>query len=66
MSLDKYRRVEKPKTGIEIQENEIRITATGQPRGYIAYATTLFEVQYHNILHFRFQILNSLLKGKRG
>jgi len=41
--MDKYRRVEKPKTETEIQENEIRITTQGKMRNYITYATNLFQ-----------------------
>jgi len=41
--MDKYRRVEKPKSETEIQENEIRITTQGKMRNYITYATNLFQ-----------------------
>uniref|UniRef100_K3WGH5 DNA/RNA-binding protein Alba-like domain-containing protein n=1 Tax=Globisporangium ultimum (strain ATCC 200006 / CBS 805.95 / DAOM BR144) TaxID=431595 RepID=K3WGH5_GLOUD len=42
--MDKYRRVEKPKTQDEtpVQANEIRITQQGKVRSYISYANGLF------------------------
>lgn len=39
--MDKYRKVEKPRPEIPINENGIRITTQGIPRNYISYATTL-------------------------
>eukprot|EP01118_Nematostelium_gracile_P000001 TRINITY_DN0_c0_g1_i1.p1 TRINITY_DN0_c0_g1~~TRINITY_DN0_c0_g1_i1.p1 ORF type:complete len:267 (-),score=83.00 TRINITY_DN0_c0_g1_i1:35-835(-) len=42
--MDKYRRVEKPKTQEEpISESEIRITTQGKMRSYISYASNLFQ-----------------------
>lgn len=43
--MDKYRRVEKPKTEKEesIGETEIRVTTQGRMRNYISYAVTLFQ-----------------------
>ncbi|XP_061970647.1 uncharacterized protein LOC133693442 isoform X1 [Populus nigra] len=40
--MDRYQRVEKPRTETPINENEIRITTQGRMRNYITYATTLF------------------------
>ena len=42
--MDRYQRVEKPKTETPINENEIRITTQGRMRNYITYATTLLQV----------------------
>lgn len=39
--MDKYHRVEKPRTEVPINKNEIRITTQGMPRTYISYASTL-------------------------
>ncbi|XP_022773846.1 keratin, type II cytoskeletal 1-like isoform X1 [Durio zibethinus] len=41
--MDRYQRVEKPKTETPINENEIRITTQGRMRNYISYATTLLQ-----------------------
>ncbi|KAJ0086769.1 hypothetical protein Patl1_08019 [Pistacia atlantica] len=41
--MDRYQRVEKPKAGTPINENEIRITTQGRMRNYITYATTLLQ-----------------------
>jgi DNA-binding protein Alba len=41
--MDKYRRVEKSRPAVPIGENEVRITAKGMPRNYVAYAITLVE-----------------------
>ncbi|KAJ0040254.1 hypothetical protein Pint_27050 [Pistacia integerrima] len=41
--MDRYQRVEKPKTETPINENEIRITSQGRMRNYITYATTLLQ-----------------------
>ena len=46
--MEKYRRVEKPKTEGDIQENEIRVTALGQMRNYISYATNLLQQEEKN------------------
>ncbi|KAK9287158.1 hypothetical protein L1049_015569 [Liquidambar formosana] len=46
--MDRYQRVEKPKTQTPINENEIRITAQGRMRNYIAYATTLLQEKGSN------------------
>ena len=44
--MDKYRRVEKPKSDLsEIRENEVRITTQGKMRNYISYATNLLSEQ---------------------
>lgn len=42
--MDKYRRVDKPKSEFsDIKENEIRITTQGKMRNYISYATNLLS-----------------------
>ncbi|XP_078440446.1 alba DNA/RNA-binding protein isoform X2 [Wolffia australiana] len=41
--MDRYQRVEKPRTESAIKENEIRITTQGMIRNYITYATSLFQ-----------------------
>ncbi|XWS41421.1 hypothetical protein CRYUN_Cryun17cG0080600 [Craigia yunnanensis] len=41
--MDRYQRVEKPKSETPINENEIRITTQGRMRNYITYATTLLQ-----------------------
>eukprot|EP00026_Physarum_polycephalum_P009305 Phypoly_transcript_09423.p1 GENE.Phypoly_transcript_09423~~Phypoly_transcript_09423.p1 ORF type:complete len:328 (+),score=51.45 Phypoly_transcript_09423:194-1177(+) len=44
--MDKYRRVEKPKSDLtDIRENEVRITTQGKMRNYISYATNLLSEQ---------------------
>ncbi|KAJ0097170.1 hypothetical protein Patl1_27668 [Pistacia atlantica] len=43
IDMDRYQRVEKPKTETPINENEIRITTQGRMRNYITYATTLLQ-----------------------
>ena len=43
--MEKYRRVETPKTESKINENEIRITAQGRARSYISYATNLLQTK---------------------
>jgi hypothetical protein len=50
--MDRYQRVEKPKTDAPINENEIRITTQGRMRNYITYATTLFQVSNYLINPF--------------
>lgn len=42
--MDRYQKVEKPKTETAISENELRITAQGRLRNYISYAISLLEV----------------------
>lgn len=42
--MDRYQRVEKPKTDTPIDENEIRITSQGRMRNYITYAMSLLHV----------------------
>ncbi|CAI5985667.1 unnamed protein product [Closterium sp. NIES-64] len=42
--MDKYTRVEKPRTEAPISENEIRITVAGKVRNYVTYAATLLQV----------------------
>ncbi|KAF8404449.1 hypothetical protein HHK36_009334 [Tetracentron sinense] len=46
--MDRYQRVEKPKTETAINENEIRITTQGRMRNYITYATTLLQEKGSN------------------
>lgn len=41
--MDKYRLVEKSKSDVPIQENEVRVTIQGRLRNYIAYASGLFQ-----------------------
>ncbi|XP_077241385.1 uncharacterized protein LOC143881930 [Tasmannia lanceolata] len=41
--MDRYQRVEKPRTETPINENEMRITTQGRMRNYITYATTLLQ-----------------------
>jgi len=41
--MDRYQRVEKPRAGTPIDENEIRITSQGRMRSYITYAMSLLE-----------------------
>ncbi|XP_024977016.1 glycine-rich cell wall structural protein 2-like [Cynara cardunculus var. scolymus] len=41
--MDRYQRVEKPRTEAPINENEIRITTQGRMRNYITYAITLLQ-----------------------
>ncbi|KAI4339952.1 hypothetical protein MLD38_024834 [Melastoma candidum] len=41
--MDRYQRVEKPKAGVPIEANEIRITSLGRMRNYITYAMTLLQ-----------------------
>ncbi|KAI3960626.1 hypothetical protein MKX01_003800 [Papaver californicum] len=41
--MDRYQRVEKPRTDTPISENEIRITTQGRMRSYITYATSLLQ-----------------------
>ncbi|CAI5960300.1 unnamed protein product [Closterium sp. NIES-65] len=41
--MDKYTRVEKPRTEAPISENEIRITVAGKVRNYVTYAATLLQ-----------------------
>nr|XP_025671674.1 ribonuclease P protein subunit p25-like protein [Arachis hypogaea] len=41
--MDRYQRVEKPKTESPINDNDIRITTQGRMRNYITYATTLLQ-----------------------
>ncbi|XP_057971816.1 uncharacterized protein LOC131160302 isoform X2 [Malania oleifera] len=47
-SMDRYQRVEKPKEGTPINENEMRITTQGRMRNYITYATTLLQEKDSN------------------
>lgn len=42
--MDRYQKVEKPRPEVPINENEIRITASGLVRNYLTYATTLLQV----------------------
>ncbi|XP_059630475.1 uncharacterized protein LOC132273535 [Cornus florida] len=46
--MDRYQRVEKPRTETPINENEIRITTQGRMRNYITYATTLLQEKGSN------------------
>ncbi|KAF7154778.1 hypothetical protein RHSIM_Rhsim01G0257500 [Rhododendron simsii] len=41
--MDRYQKVEKPRPEVPINENEIRITASGLVRNYLTYATTLLQ-----------------------
>ncbi|XP_039059479.1 ribonuclease P protein subunit p25-like protein isoform X2 [Hibiscus syriacus] len=41
--MDRYQKVEKPKTETPINENELRITAQGRMRNYISYAMSLLQ-----------------------
>nr|XP_018626663.1 ribonuclease P protein subunit p25-like protein isoform X1 [Nicotiana tomentosiformis] len=41
--MDRYQKVEKPRAGTPIDENEIRITSQGRMRSYITYAMTLLQ-----------------------
>ncbi|GLT85963.1 hypothetical protein SLE2022_041280 [Rubroshorea leprosula] len=41
--MDRYQKVEKPKTETPINENELRITAQGRMRNYISYAISLLQ-----------------------
>ena len=41
--MDRYRRMDKPKPDVPIEENEVRIMATGKMRNYITYASSLLE-----------------------
>ncbi|MCO5581145.1 hypothetical protein L7F22_035023 [Adiantum nelumboides] len=41
--MDRYQRVEKPRSDTPISENEIRITTLGKMRNYITYATSLLQ-----------------------
>jgi hypothetical protein len=53
--MDKYRRVEKPKSDIsDIRENEVRITTQGKMRNYISYATNLLSEQVPPLHHYLF------------
>ncbi|RYR18961.1 hypothetical protein Ahy_B03g063587 [Arachis hypogaea] len=45
--MDRYQRVEKPKTESPINDNDIRITTQGRMRNYITYATTLLQTTRH-------------------
>lgn len=42
--MDRYKKVEKPKVEVPIDENEIRITSQGRMRSYITYAMSLLQV----------------------
>ncbi|XP_068664094.1 uncharacterized protein [Aristolochia californica] len=46
--MDRYQRVEKPRTETPINENEIRITTQGRMRNYITYATSLLQEKGSN------------------
>ncbi|KAK6938254.1 DNA/RNA-binding protein Alba-like [Dillenia turbinata] len=46
--MDRYQRVDKPRTETPINENEIRITTQGRMRNYITYATTLLQERGSN------------------
>lgn len=48
--MERYSRVEKPKLGSPINENEIRITSVGLIRNYISYAITLLHVLLYLLL----------------
>ncbi|KAH7575675.1 hypothetical protein JRO89_XS02G0190300 [Xanthoceras sorbifolium] len=53
--MERYQKVEKPKTENAISENELRITAQGRLRNYISYAISLFQVfffLFFNLLLF--------------
>lgn len=41
--MDRYTRVEKPRTEAAIGPDEIRITASGKMRNYVTYATALIQ-----------------------
>ncbi|TXG53896.1 hypothetical protein EZV62_019152 [Acer yangbiense] len=41
--MDRYQKVEKPKSETVISENELRITAQGRLRNYISYAISLLQ-----------------------
>ncbi|XP_044461956.1 probable H/ACA ribonucleoprotein complex subunit 1 isoform X2 [Mangifera indica] len=41
--MDRYQKVEKPRTETAISENELRITAQGRLRNYISYAISLLQ-----------------------
>ncbi|XP_076892500.1 uncharacterized protein LOC143544215 [Bidens hawaiensis] len=41
--MERYQRVEKPRTEASIDEKEIRVTTQGRMRNYITYAITLFQ-----------------------
>ncbi|XP_073157262.1 uncharacterized protein [Henckelia pumila] len=41
--MDRYHKVEKPKSESPVNENEIRITSQGLVRNYISYATSLLQ-----------------------
>ncbi|XP_047309174.1 glycine-rich protein DOT1-like isoform X3 [Impatiens glandulifera] len=41
--MDRYQKVERPKTVLPINENEIRITTQGLVRNYISYASSLLQ-----------------------
>ncbi|XP_044488337.1 probable H/ACA ribonucleoprotein complex subunit 1 [Mangifera indica] len=41
--MDRYQKVEKPRTETAISENELRITAQGRVRNYISYAISLLQ-----------------------
>ncbi|XP_031273599.1 H/ACA ribonucleoprotein complex subunit GAR1-like isoform X1 [Pistacia vera] len=41
--MDRYQKVEKPRTEAAISENELRITAQGRLRNYISYAISLLQ-----------------------
>ncbi|XP_068646772.1 uncharacterized protein [Aristolochia californica] len=51
--MDRYQRVEKPKAGTPINENEIRITTQGRMRSYITYATSLLQEKGSNEIVFK-------------
>lgn len=47
--MDRYQRVEKKKPEAAIKENEIRVTAHGRMRNYIAYAMAKLEVNQFSL-----------------
>ncbi|KAI4389993.1 hypothetical protein MLD38_002152 [Melastoma candidum] len=51
--MDRYQRVEKPKVGVTIEPNEIRITSLGRMRSYITYAMSLLQEKDTNEIVFK-------------
>ncbi|XP_054817940.1 uncharacterized protein LOC129317630 [Prosopis cineraria] len=51
--MDRYQKVEKPRTETPIDENEIRITSQGRMRNYITYAMSLIQEKGSNEIVFK-------------
>ena len=64
--MERYSRVEKPKQGSPINENEVRITSVGLIRNYITYAITLLHVLPPPSIYFPLYLCVSNLIDSRN